>query len=116
VTKKKYVIDKYTDAERKQHISIIHNNILQAVKSLTEQAISFSLLSQVEAVEEFELLKDIDECEHITPVIGNAIKALWCDPGIKAVWQRRSEYHIIESVPHYRLPVKCYSECPKWKL
>ena len=34
----------------------------------------------------------------ITHVIGDAIKALWCDPGIKAVWQRRSEYHIIETI------------------
>lgn len=93
--------DKYTDAEREQLISTIHNNILQAVKKLTEQVISLNLLSQVEAVEEFELLKDIDEGEHITPVIGDAIKALWCDPGIKAVWQRRSEFHIIESVQYY---------------
>ena len=93
--------DKYTDDEREELISTIHNNILQAVKSLTEQVISLNLLSQVEAVEEFELLKDIDEGEHITPVIGDAIKALWCDPGIKAVWQRRSEYHIIESVQYY---------------
>jgi len=93
--------DKYTDAEKKQHVSTIHNNILQAMKNITEQAISFNLLSQVEAMEEFELLKDVDEGEHITPVLGNAIKALWHDPGIKAVWQRRSEYHIIESVQYY---------------
>lgn len=93
--------DQYTETERRQQIPTIHSNILQAIKVLIEFTISFNLVSQVKATQEFELIKSIDENEAINVHIGNAIKALWNDPGILAVWQRRSEYQIIESVQYY---------------
>jgi G-protein alpha subunit len=33
--------------------------------------------------------------------IGDAIKALWTDPGMKQCWDRRAEFQIIESVQYY---------------
>eukprot|EP01032_Pedospumella_encystans_P009568 gene9568-11251_t len=93
--------NQYTDAEKKQQIPTIYSNILQAIKVLVEHAISFNMVGQVIAKAEFEIIKNIDENEAITIVVGNAIKALWNDPGIQAVWERRSEYQIIESVQYY---------------
>lgn len=93
--------DQYSDAEKKQQIPTIYSNILQAVKVLVEHAISFNMVGQVNAKADFELIKNIDENEAITISVGNAIKALWNDPGIQAVWERRSEYQIIESVQYY---------------
>jgi GTPase SAR1 family protein len=93
--------EQYTDAEKKQQIPTIYSNILQAMKSLIEHAISFNMVDQVQAKAEFEMLQNIDENDAITVPIGNAIKALWNDPGIRAVWDRRAEFQIIESVQYY---------------
>ncbi|RYY87512.1 hypothetical protein EON63_03860 [archaeon] len=37
----------------------------------------------------------------LLPPLGDAIKELWTDPGIQAVWNRRAEYQIIDSVSYY---------------
>jgi hypothetical protein len=93
--------DQYSDAERKQHIPTIHSNVLQAIKVLCEQAVVFNLVGQVVAKDEFNLIRNTDENGQINVTIGNAVKALWADPGIQAVWDRRSEFQIIESVKYY---------------
>ena len=93
--------DQYSDAERKQHIPTVHSNVLQAIKVLCEQAVVFNLAGQVVAKDEFTLIRSTDENGQVNVTIGNAIKTLWTDPGIQAVWDRRSEFQIIESVRYY---------------
>jgi GTPase SAR1 family protein len=93
--------DQYTDAERRQQVPTVHSNVLQAMKILLDQTIAFNMLSSVVAKDAFELVKALDENDTITVKIGDAIKALWNDPGIQAVWARRSDYQIIESVQYY---------------
>lgn len=93
--------DQYTEAERKQQIPTIYCNILQAMKTLVDHAISFGMQDQVKATEAMEMIKNCDENDVINETLGDAIKALWNDPGIKAVWEKRNEYQIIESVQYY---------------
>lgn len=93
--------EKYSDAERKQQLPTIFSNVLQAMKVLIEQAVVTTLVSQVQAKAQFELIRSLDENEIINIEIGDAIKALWTDPGIQAVWVRRSEFQVIESVQYY---------------
>lgn len=93
--------DQYSEAEKKQQLPTIYSNILQAIKILVEQTSVFNLMGQVVAKEEFNLIKSIDENDAINVTVGDAIKALWNDPGIKAVWDRRNEFQIIESVQYY---------------
>lgn len=93
--------EKYSDMERKQILPTIYSNVLQAIKVLAEQAVAFNLDSQVQAKEEFKLIRSIDENETINVAVGDAVKALWKDPAIQAVWERRSEFQIIESVQYY---------------
>lgn len=93
--------ENYTLQEKKQHIPTIYSNVIHAIKTLCEQAVIFNLVGQVESKEEFDLIRGIDENEVIDVKVGNAIKTLWKDPGIEAVWKRRSEFQIIESVKYY---------------
>jgi GTPase SAR1 family protein len=93
--------DQYSETEKKQQIPTIYSNVLQAVKVLVEHAISFNMVDQIECKAEFELLKSMDENDAISVPVGNAIKALWTDKAIMAVWDRRAEYQIIESVQYY---------------
>lgn len=93
--------EKYTDAEKKQAIPTIHSNVVQAMKTLCEQAVLFNLVSEVKATEEFQMIRGMDENDPITVDYGTAIGKLWLDPGIKLVWDRRSEFQLIESVQYY---------------
>jgi GTPase SAR1 family protein len=93
--------DQYTEQERKAQIPTIFSNILQAMKILVDQTIAFNMASQINAKEEFELLKSMDENDLINPRVGEAIDALWKDPTIQAVWNRRNEFQIIDSVQYY---------------
>mmetsp|Transcript_14309 Transcript_14309/g.21424 ORF Transcript_14309/g.21424 Transcript_14309/m.21424 type:complete len:359 (-) Transcript_14309:226-1302(-) len=91
----------FTEEERRQHTSTIYSNILTAIKILCDQAAVYNMVSKIEVQKSFELVKALDENDAITEDVGNAIKALWADPGIQEVWKRRSEYQIIESVKYY---------------
>lgn len=93
--------EQYSDAERKQQIPTIFSNILQAIKVLCEQAVTFNMVGLIKATAEFNMVRALDENDAINITIGNAIQALWTDPGIKAVWDRRSEFQVIESVQYY---------------
>lgn len=93
--------DQYTDAERKQQIPTVYSNVLQAMRILLDQTVAFNMVGQVQAKDAFDLVKGLDENDPINVRVGDAIKALWTDPGIQAVWNRRSEYQIIESVQYY---------------
>mmetsp|Transcript_14159 Transcript_14159/g.14789 ORF Transcript_14159/g.14789 Transcript_14159/m.14789 type:complete len:356 (+) Transcript_14159:52-1119(+) len=91
----------YTDDERRQSRPTIYSNVIAAMKVLCDQTVSFNLVSLVLAQSEFQLVKSLDENSAIDVNVGNAIKALWNDPGIQAVWKRRSEFQVIESVQYY---------------
>lgn len=93
--------DQYTEAERKQQVPTIYSNILQAMKVLIDQAVAYNMVNQIVAKEEMEVVRALDENDLINVRVGDCIEALWADPGIKAVWARRAEYQIIESVQYY---------------
>ena len=91
----------YTDDERRQARPTIYSNVIASIKILCDQVITFNLLSLILSQNEFYLVKQLDENSAIDVNIGNAIKTLWNDPGIQAVWKRRSEFQIVESVQYY---------------
>ncbi len=91
----------YSDAERAAALPTIYSNIINAMKVLCEQAVVFNMTSQVGASSQLELVRKLDDNEAITPAIGDAIQALWADPGIQLVWARRAEFQLIESVKYY---------------
>lgn len=49
--------DQYTEAERRQHIPTVHSNVLQAMKILIEQTITFNLVNEIVAKDAFDLIK-----------------------------------------------------------
>ena len=93
--------EKYTDSDRKQVLPTIYSNVLLSMKVLIEHAISMNLDGLVECKPHFDLVRSLDENEPINVEVGDALKALWNDPGVKAVWARRNEFQVIESVQFY---------------
>lgn len=68
---------------------------------LIDQTVAFNMVDKVQAKAAFDLVKGLDENDVINGTVGDAIKELWTDPGIQAVWGRRAEYQIIDSVSYY---------------
>jgi GTPase SAR1 family protein len=93
--------EQFTDVERMQQIPTIFSNVVAAIKILAEQAIALGLESQVVAKASLDLIRKMNENEAINVAVGDAIKELWTDPGVKQVWARRSEFQIIDSVQYY---------------
>ena len=93
--------EKYTEKDGMQQLPTIYSNILQAMKVMIEQSFVLNLDDQVLAKEAFDFIRTVDENEEINTEVGDAVKSLWLDPGIKKVWDRRNEFQIIESVQYY---------------
>lgn len=91
----------YSDTEKAAALPTIYSNIINAMKVLCEQAVAFNMTNQVQCQRELEMVRKLDENEAISVPIGDAISALWADAGIQAVWARRSEFQIIDSVKYY---------------
>jgi GTPase SAR1 family protein len=91
----------YSDAERAAILPTICSNIIVAMKILCEQAIALNIINEVKCNAEFEKVRKLDDNDSITVAIGDAIDTLWHDPGIRAVWDRRSEFQIVDSVKYY---------------
>jgi hypothetical protein len=90
-----------TDEEKRHCTPIVHNNIVTSIKILLEQCVELQLKGEVQAVAEFDEIKNISDETPVNPTIGAKIKALWNDPGIVATWNRRAEFQIVESVKFY---------------
>lgn len=86
--------EKFSEAEKRKNLAYVYLNTLQAMKALAEQAILFNLEDKVEAKESLKAIRRTEDTEEINIEIGNHIKELWQDPGIKAVWDRRSEFQV----------------------
>jgi GTPase SAR1 family protein len=93
--------EKFSEAERKANVPVVHNNIVSAIKTLVDQTTKLGITDGVLATKAFETISSIDENEPITVDIGGSIQELWADPGIQETWKRRSEYQIIEAVQYY---------------
>ena len=93
--------EKFSDEEKKKQLATVYMNTLQAIKILCEQASAFHLENEVKCQDSYTFIRGIDDTEEITPTVGDHIKALWADPGILMVWNRRNEFQIIEAVQFF---------------
>lgn len=87
----------------------IRQNVIAVMKALCEAAFELGLEDQIECKEAFQTLVDDSRVTGSAQTVDYAllaellpmIKELWVDPGIQAIWARRSEYQVIESHAKY---------------
>ncbi|OQR87219.1 G-protein alpha subunit 1 [Achlya hypogyna] len=90
-----------TDEEKRHCTPIVYNNLVTSIKILCDQCVELQLKGEVKATADFDEIKGISDETEVNPKIGMKIKNLWNDPGIQAVWARRAEFQIVESVKFY---------------
>ncbi|GMI44526.1 hypothetical protein TrCOL_g1511 [Triparma columacea] len=91
----------FSENDRMHYVGAIQNNVITCIKAICDQVVEMGLQDSVEAQEELKLIKDADESKPLTPEYGEIIKTLWADRGVQKAWEKRAEYHIIESNAEY---------------
>lgn len=92
-----------SEEEKQQITPVVYNNTIASMKILVKETLRLENygIIQPENKDSFEMISDISDAVEIDGTIGEAIKALWNDNGIKETWKRRSEFQIVESVKYY---------------
>lgn len=101
--------NKSTDEEMLQYKPIVHGNVLNLMKNLVQNAETLQLMQFVEATESVDALLSVEEDNVILPNMEEHLDNIWKDPGIKKVWDRRSEFQVVESIAEFmnHLPRIC---------
>ena len=92
---------KFSERQRKQAISIIHNNVIHFMKCLCDAAITLELLNNVHSKEELELVRQMEDGIVINKETAQLLKQLWSDSGIQMTWNKRNQFQIVDSTKHF---------------
>jgi hypothetical protein len=71
-----------TDEEKRQIRPVVYNNTVASMKILVDQTYTWKFEETVVAQDALAMVKAADEAAVIDITMGNALKALWTDPGI----------------------------------
>jgi GTPase SAR1 family protein len=89
----------FGDAERASMTSVIHNNILVAMKNLCEAADTLGY--EVYAAEDKEWVQGLDDDEAVTTELAARLRNLWNDEGIGFAFADRAKFQLIDSAEYY---------------
>ncbi|GMH81662.1 hypothetical protein TrVE_jg3078 [Triparma verrucosa] len=89
------------DEERRQMTPVVYSNTISAMKILVDQTLNYAFEGDVAAKDAFTKIKHSSDTQEIDEETGNAVKALWADPGIQKTWEKRSDFQIVESMKYY---------------
>lgn len=87
--------------DREQYTAIVYNNTTSAMKMVVDQSIVWNYDQEVADQDAFNLILALPEGIPVDPIVGNAIKVLWNDPAIQKVWDRRSEFQVMDSMRYF---------------
>lgn len=81
---------------------VIHANIMAAFRTLVKESENLGLRDEVQCTGEMEQFENISCADDVVDSAkAELILKLWADPGIQKVWDRRSEFQIIETTMSY---------------
>ena len=98
--------DGYTDKEKKDFISIIHSNVITAIK------VMFQAFGKLQEEMSYEVSQIMEKCEadagyhseELTAPLAELIKKAWATNPFMAVFSRRSEFQLNDSAECARSP------------
>jgi len=91
----------YSEEDRRSYTSIVFNNTLQAIKTLSERSDQYGKVENGPAVEAKKLVDATREDAFIDPPLAKAIGTLWLDKGIQATYEQKSSYQITDSCKYF---------------
>jgi len=91
----------YSEEDRKSFISIVWNNTLQAIKTLSEKSEIFGKVITSTGREAKRAIDQLREDAPIDQTLARNITLLWRDPGIQATYEQKSSYQITDSTKYF---------------
>nr|CAB3250002.1 Gi1 G protein alpha subunit Gi [Phallusia mammillata] len=96
--------DGYSDEERLKYKPVVHNNVMQSMLSMIRAMKKLEIpFGEEDKEEDAKKIMRVAASMHdeIPGDIGECIKRLWADKGVKTVFSRAREYHLIDSTEYY---------------
>ncbi|KAJ7609899.1 G protein alpha-subunit [Roridomyces roridus] len=94
----------YSDTEREAYREIVYSNTAQSMRAILEalEDLGIALIPQNEGCRAtvFQFPASIEE-DYMPAELGDALKALWNDPGIRAAVDRSREFQLNDSAVYY---------------
>jgi len=87
----------FSQTERMQYVSTVHNNLIVAFKTLVEQADSYGGVQKPELK---QLIQDSKE-DQLLPAVATAMKAIWEDPAVKQAYVHRNKFVLCDSIAYF---------------
>ena len=97
-------LEGYTREECQAYKDIIHSNVIMAMRSIVnagERLGVDGILPENKPKADLFTTNEILFEQKVTPEIAEAVKALWKDPGIQAIYERANEFQLIDSAALY---------------
>jgi len=94
--------DGFTQGELAQYKPVIYNNVVTSMKALVQAAQKFGYdvaEANKEAATYFDEVNVVD-IEVFNQKIADSVKSLWGDNAIKQAYERRNEYHLMDSAEY----------------
>lgn len=94
----------YSQDERQGYKDIIHSNVIMAMRSIVNAGEKYGMEKVLPENLPKAMLFTTNEIlfeQKVTPEIAAAVRDLWKDPGIQALYERSSEYQLIDSAAFF---------------
>ncbi|CAI5799002.1 guanine nucleotide-binding protein subunit alpha-15 [Podarcis lilfordi] len=94
----------YTEEDRKEFAKVVYQNIFMSIQAMVKamEVLQISY-AQPENAQNAQLLMGVDtyKMKEMDARHARMIKSLWRDGGIRTCYQRRSEYHLLDSTFYF---------------
>jgi hypothetical protein len=103
-----------TEEERKHYTQIVFTNVIVFMKELNKQVDKLGLKSKLGPVEgAYDSVSNLSDYDPISPSVADKIKQLWQSSLYQQVYERRSEFQVVDSHKvHTLTPVAAASSFP----
>jgi GTPase SAR1 family protein len=91
-----------SDKEKQEYILPLRRNCIEAAQTLLEASKTLKIpLADSSLSADFDMICNLDSNATLTPEIASKIDHLWRDGGIKATFDRRTEFWNMDATPYY---------------
>eukprot|EP00299_Pterocystis_sp_00344_P006391 c1821_g1_i1.p1 GENE.c1821_g1_i1~~c1821_g1_i1.p1 ORF type:complete len:347 (-),score=54.85 c1821_g1_i1:32-1072(-) len=88
-----------TQEDRLQYTGVVFANVIATMKLLIKQAATFEIEIGDKAA--LQTISDLSDTVSVLHPSRAALKSLWNDPGIQQVWERRTEFQVVDSIKYF---------------
>ncbi len=88
--------------ENRKYVQALQRNVVEAMQTLIQASKNLGVAVETPGLsEKADKILALDSHARVTPEMAPLIEKLWKDPGIQKVYERRSEYWLMDATPYY---------------